>query len=316
MNSFPYSASIIIPNWNGMKWLPGCLAALQDQGRRDFEVIIVDNGSSDGSVPFIRESYPGVTVIELERNFGFSIAVNAGIRAAKGRYIILLNNDTLPEKEWLSALLLVVERSPSGVGSLASHMVSMDNPAYTDDAGDLLDWRGFATKRGHETPVSLWTTPGPVFSACAGAALYRREFIGRTGLFDEKFGSYLEDIDIGLRGNLFGFRCVFVPDAIVLHKGHGSGIPSGEYVYHITKNRIMLFVKNMPLKLLIRHTGTILLGQVYAFFVYKKPLITCRAYLYVLRNLRAILRDRAAIVPQISLTEEEIDSLLQRPAEA
>jgi GT2 family glycosyltransferase len=278
---------------------------------QDFEIIVVDNGSGDQSVDYIQNHYPDVNVIALEKNFGFSIAVNAGIKKATGRFIVLLNNDTLPEKEWLSSLLGAIEDAPPTVGFLASLMVSMENPADTDDAGDLLDWYGLVYKRGHGEPISQWNEIGPVFSACAGAALYKREFLEKTGNFDEMFGSYLEDIDIGLRGNLFGYHCLFVPSARVLHKGHGSAIPSKIYVYHVTKNRVMLLLKNIPAKLLIRHLRTLLLGQGYSFFIYRHPLSSLRAYLTILWKLPAILRERRGILPHIVLSYTEIESMLQ-----
>ena len=312
MNSFPYSASVIIPNWNGMRWLPGCLDALKKQSLQDFEVIIVDNGSSDDSVSCIRNNYPDVKVIPLAKNYGFSVAVNEGIKNATGRYIVLLNNDTLPDKDWLSNLVRVIENSAEKVGSLASLMVSMDDPEITDDAGDFLDWRGLAYQRGHGDPVSRWTRNEQVFSACAGAALYRREFFVRTGIFDEKFGSYLEDIDLGLRGNLLGFSCMFVPTARVLHKSHGSAIPTSSYTYHVTKNRLMIVFKNIPLTLLVRYSKYLVIGQIHSFRVYKQPYSSLRGYWYVLWNLPRIFHERHEILSKKVLSNNEIDLLFSR----
>jgi len=311
MTSFPYSASIIIPNWNGMRWLPGCLDALKNQTVQDFEIIVVDNGSSDESVSFLSVQYPGVQVITLKKNYGFSKAVNEGIKRASGQYIILLNNDTLPESEWFSNLLDAIRAAPLEVGSLASLMICMDNPSLTDDAGDYLDWYGLAFKRGHGEPASQWTENEPVFSACAGAVLYRREFLERTGLFDEKFGSYLEDVDLGLRGNLLGFTCVFIPSAKVLHKSHGSAMPSGAYVYHMTKNRVMLVLKNIPIILLIRNARKLIYGQILTFRIYNNPLSSLRAYLYIALQLPRILHERHCFLPRVALSSEAIESLLR-----
>lgn len=296
-----------------MRWLSGCLNGLMEQSRKDFEIIVVDNGSSDESVSFIRNTYPYVKVIPLSNNFGFSVAVNEGIRNAAGKYIVLLNNDTMPEKEWLSNLLSVIEKSPKEVGSLASLMVSMTDPTKTDDAGDFLDWQGFAYKRGHGDSSGLWARNEPVFSACAGAALYRREFLEKTGLFDEKFGSYLEDIDLGLRGNLLGFSCIFVPSARVFHKSHGSAIPSSKYAYHMTKNRAMLFLKNIPFSLLIYHLRSLCMGQIHSFLVYKDPFFSLRGYCYLLWNIPAIFRDRRRILSEMVLPNSEIEILISNP---
>lgn len=312
MTSFPYSASIIIPNWNGMNWLPGCLAALKNQTVQDFEIIVVDNGSNDDSVPYIRSRYPAVRIITFRKNCGFSKAVNEGIKKASGKYIVLLNNDTLPEKEWLISLLNAIRVAPVEVGSLASLMISMDNPSLTDDAGDYLDWYGLAFKRGHGELTIRWTEKEPVFSACAGAALYRREFLERTGLFDEKFGSYLEDVDLGLRGNLLGFTCVFIPSARVLHKSHGSAMPSGEYVFHVTKNRVMLLLKNIPSILLLGNARTLISGQILAFRINKNPISSLRAYMYLVFLLPKILYDRCCFLPRVVLSIDAIDILLRK----
>ncbi|HNQ29249.1 MAG TPA: glycosyltransferase family 2 protein [Methanolinea sp.] len=312
MTSFPYSASIIIPNWNGMNWLPGCLAALKDQTVQDFEIIVVDNGSSDGSVPYIQSRYPAVRIITFRKNCGFSKAVNEGIKKASGKYIVLLNNDTLPEKEWLISLLNEIRAAPIEVGSLASLMIRMDNPSLTDDAGDYLDWYGLAFKRGNGEPIFQWIENEPVFSACAGAVLYRREFLERTGLFDEKFWSYLEDVDLGLRGNLLGFTCIFVPSARVLHKSHGSAMPSGAYVYHVTKNRVMLLLKNIPSILLAQNARTLISGQILTLRINKNPSSSIRAYLYIVFLLPKILHDRRCFLPRVVLSIDAINTLLRK----
>lgn len=313
MNSFPCSASVIIPSWNGMKWLPGCLGALKKQSMQDFEIIVVDNGSSDESVSYMREMYPDVRVISLEKNYGFSVAVNAGIREARGEYLLLLNNDTLPDQEWVSVLLRVIADSPAHVGSLASLMVSMDDQEYTDNTGISLDWNGLDHKIGGGFPSNQWKKNEPRFSASAGAGLYRREFIERTGMFDEKFGTYLEDIDLGFRGNLFGFSCLFIPSAKVQHKSHGSAISSKKYVYNVTKNRLMLILKNIPLELLINHSIPLIIGQIHAFRAYKQPCSSIKGFGYVLLNLPKILRDRNIILTKKGISTDEIESSLLQP---
>lgn len=295
-----------------MTWLPGCLDALQNQTVQDFEIILVDNGSTDESVSFVQNRYPEVRIITFEKNYGFSKAVNEGIKRALGEYLVLLNNDTLPDTEWLNTLVATIRMAPEDVGSLASLMISMDNPSLTDDAGDYLDWYGLAFKRGHGEPIIQWTKNEPVFSACAGAALYRREFLESTGLFDEKFGSYLEDVDLGLRGNLLGFTCFFVPSARVLHKSHGSAIPSDVYVYHVTKNRLMLFLKNIPLLLLLRNIRTLLSGQLRTFLIYRNILSFFRAFMYIVLLLPKILYDRLNFLPRVVLSIDAIDSLLRK----
>lgn len=294
-----------------MEWLPACLDGLSNQSMSDLEVIVVDNGSGDGSVSFIRDHFPAVIIISFEKNAGFAAAVNAGISKARGEFIVLLNNDCIPEREWLDTLCHVIENAPADIGSLASLMTRIDDPSITDDAGDFFDWHGFAFKRGQGEPSSQWTEIEEVFSACAGAALYRRPFLEKTGGFDERFVSYLEDIDIGMRGNLFGFRCLFVPSARVRHKGHGSSIPPAVYAYHATKNRVMILLKNIPGPLLIRHSGTLLIGQIYSLAVYRHPIASILAYLYLVLHFPEIFCQRSNILPGIVLSKDEIESLLQ-----
>ena len=202
--------TVVIPNWNTQRWLSGCLDGLRGQTYQDFEVTLVDSGSSDNSVPFINEHYPEVKVVRLPENRGFAGAVNAGIKEASSEYIALLNVDTVPQPNWLASLVNKIQQSPPEVGSLASKMLSMQNPDLIDDAGDILSWYGTARKRGMGESVQIYSQGVEVFSACAGAALYRRAFFEDVGLFDEGFTSYLEDIDLGLRGHLLGYRRIVV----------------------------------------------------------------------------------------------------------
>jgi GT2 family glycosyltransferase len=296
LNGNTPETAIIIPTWNTKRWLPGCLNGLRAQTHRDFEIVVVDNGSTDGSVEFLRQNYPEVRLITFAQNRGFAPAVNAGIRATAGPYVALLNVDTVPHPDWLAALVQVVKSSPPTVGSLASKMLLMDNPQILDDAGNLFSWYGSAQKRGKGQPADTFTQMDEVLSACGGAGLFRRAFLDDAGGLDEQFVSYLEDVDLGLRGQLLGYTCLFVPQSQVLHKWHGAGLPRANYVFYSTRNRLAVLLKNIPWRLLVKHAGTLLFGQLYFFLAYKKPLVSLAAYGAFLLVLPRLCRQRRQIL--------------------
>jgi GT2 family glycosyltransferase len=304
------SVSVVIPNYNGSTWLSPCLDALAGQEFRDFEVVLVDNGSTDGSVALLRERYSRVRLIVLERNTGFAAAVNVGIRAAQGEYVALLNNDTVAKPLWLGALVQTMNSSPEDVVAVASKMLLMDDPARVDDAGDVLSWTGAAQKVGHGQPATDFVERREIFSPCAGATLYRRSFLEQLLGFDERFFAYLEDVDLGLRGRLLGYRYVFEPAAEVLHKGHGSAIPRSDYVRLITRNRLMLFAKSVPLHLWLKHLPQLLYGQIYFLFAYRKPLQSFAGYASLLPCIPHILRERRRIARSRRLSVADIERLL------
>ena len=306
----PPKVTIVIPVWNSGAWLPRCLARLSQQTFQDFETILVDNGSTDGSVDLARHNNPRLKIIAFETNQGFAAAVNAGIRQTRSEYIALLNVDTRPDPDWLEQLVCALDRSPVEVGSVSSKMLVLEDPDLIDDAGDTLSWYGSARKRGYQTPAVHYNELEEVFSACAGAALYRRVFFETVGLFDEEYTSYFEDVDLGLRGRLYGYRCLYVPEAQVLHQGHSTGVVGGRYVSLMTCNRLMTFLKNVPLRLLLKHGYHLLFGQFYFFLVYKKPWDSLKGYGRCLLKMPHIIRQRQRILPARAIPLEALDNLL------
>lgn len=302
--------AIIIPNWNTRAWLAGCLEALRGQSYQDFEVVLVDNGSSDGSVAFVQRHYPEAKLLTFAENRGFAAAVNAGIAATRTEYVALLNVDTIPQPDWLRHLVQVMDQSPPEVGSVTSKMLSLENPEILDDAGNFLSWYGSAQKRGKGEPAEQYDQPEEVFSACAGAALYRRAFLETVGGFDENFVSYLEDVDLGLRGQLYGYRCLYVPAAQVLHQWQGAGLPRPQYVYFSTRNRLTLLFKNLPWSLLLKHAATLLYGQFYFFLAYKKPLHSLAGVAAFLLSWPRIWRQRRSIRARQQISLQKLDDLL------
>ena len=302
--------SVIIPTWNGGKWLDGCLNSLTSQDFRDFEILVVDDASTDGSSDHLEERFPCVRVLQLTVHHGFAKAVNAGITATSGEYVVLLNNDTLPSISFIRNLVQAMDMMPPDVGSLASCMRSMDNPMLLDDTGDIFTWYGHALKRGHGRPVVEFKGDREILSACAGAAMYRRKFLNDAGGFDEVFVSYLEDLDLGLRGRLLGYRHMYVESADVLHKGHGSSLPTGDYIRFVTRNRLMLIGKNIPFSLLVRHFHHIFIGQLDLFLQYRHPLDSVIGYLSFLRQIPHVIHERRRILARKVLSDQEIDQLL------
>ncbi len=226
--------------------MKGCLQSLY-AGSRIPKVIVVDNGSADGSVEWIRREYPACRLLRFPQNQGFCHAVNVGIRQADTEYVILLNNDTRVEKEFVERLDAAIRRYPDAF-SVAAKMVSMDDPSLIDSAGDFYCSLGWAFARGKGRKREQYEQPGKIFSSCAGAAIYRRSVFQEIGYFDEDHFAYLEDVDIGYRAKLAGYVNYYEPGAVVEHAGSGaSGSRYNEFKVGLaSRNSIYLIWKNMP----------------------------------------------------------------------
>lgn len=248
--------SVVIPNWNGWQHLEECLTALRMQTYQDFEIIVVDNGSSDGSVAEVRTHFPEVRLVCLADNQGFAAGCNAGIAAAQGEFVALLNNDTRVDPGWLAALQRASRQSGHAehlYDMWASRVVLADHPELLDSAGDGLTRAGIPFKRGHLQPAQAYTTPQEVFGPSGSAAVYRKRLLDRLGGFDPDFFLIHEDVDLAWRARLLGARCWYVADAIVQHKVNASlGYLSWRYVYYGQRNLEYVFIKNMPFALLLR----------------------------------------------------------------
>ena len=251
-NSTGPLVSVIVLNWNGKRFLDDCLTALRQQTLRDFEVIVVDSGSTDGSAEYVRQTFPESRVIALPENRGFCGGNNAGIRAAQGRYIALLNNDTRADPHWLAELVESLDARPQ-VGFCACKILLWDRPQTLDAAGDVFYPWGIAGKRGAGRPDGpVYALPAYVFGACAGAALYRRTMLDDIGLLDEDFFAYDEDVDLSFRAQLRGYRCLYVPMAMVWHHRRGTtGLASTEALYLSRRNAFYVLLKDMPAALLL-----------------------------------------------------------------
>ena len=241
------SVTIIIANWNGQFFLPTCLKALSAQTFTDFEVLVIDNGSTDGSVDTLQNDWPEVRLIQLESNQGFAAANNQGAKLAAGEWVAFLNNDAYPEPGWLTALLASAQAHP-GCTAFSSRILLVDPPNLLDSTGDIYHISGNAWHRGYRHEAQDFNPPhGDVFSACAAAALYRKADFLASGGFDEDYFAYMEDIDLGFRLRLNNLFTHYVPDAVVRHVGSATaGIESEFTVYHVHRNLVWCYVTNMP----------------------------------------------------------------------
>jgi GT2 family glycosyltransferase len=244
----PPPVSVVIPNWNGQRWLPGCLGSLSAQTLAPHEVIVVDNGSTDGSIAYLRAEHPHTQVLQLERNTGFAHAANHGLAAATGALVALINTDVVLEPDWLERTTAVLRADPEAA-SVACKMLQLDDPGVIYDAGDVLRRDGACEQRGRfGLDDGRWDLPGDVFGACAGAALYRRDAVTAVGGFDERYFAYLEDVDLALRLRLSGWSCRYEP-VVAGHAGAGSSpalTPGLEHM--VTRNTMVLIAKAFPLR--------------------------------------------------------------------
>lgn len=315
MNFAMTDLSVIIINWNGKKYLAQCLDGLRKQIYRSFTTILVDNGSTDGSVEFVKHQYPDVFILKLRRNFGFSIANNIAFEYVNTKYAALLNNDAIPDPFWLKNLVGALESYPSA-GLAASKMLFYDNPGTIDRAGDSYSKAGTGILRGRGRPKRCYDKYEWVFGACAGAALYRTEMLKDIGLFDENFFLLYEDVDLCFRAQLRGYKCLYVPNAVVYHKGSASiGQDTDMSVYYSHRNLEWVYFKNMPRKLLLRSFGLHLLYDVAAllFFLFKGKLkIFVKAKIDFIRNFKKIIRQRAIIQKNKKVDDNYIWSLLEQ----
>ena len=276
--------TVVIPNLNGIAYLQGCLSSLRTQSFQEFETILIDNGSADGSVDYVKENFPEVRIHRFSSNTGFCKAVNEGIRLSDTPYVILLNNDTVCDRKFVEELLKAIKQHPRCF-SCGARMLQLRNPELLDDAGDYYCALGWAFAAGKGKPKDRYDRQRRVFASCGGAAIYRRSILEEIGLFDEKHFAYLEDIDIGYRARIRGYENRYIPTAVVYHAGSAtSGSAYNEFkVLHSSRNSVYLIYKNMPALQVIINLPFLLAGYLIktVFFARRGFL---KQYLTGLRN--------------------------------
>lgn len=241
--------TVIIPNWNGKKLLEECLKSLKSQTLKDFSIIIVDNGSTDDSVDLIEKNYPEIKIIKLNKNHGFAYACNCGAKYSKTKYIALLNNDAIADKNWLKNLLIEIEKNKD-IGSCSSKMIKYFNRNIIDNCGHKFSLTG-NVDIGIGKNINKFNNKKEIFGVCGGAAIYLRKAFIKVNGFDTLFHSYIEDFDINYRIRLLGYKSFYVPNAIVYHKGAQTfSMYSKKHSYYCSRNMWFSLIKNCSKKLL------------------------------------------------------------------
>jgi GT2 family glycosyltransferase len=251
--------SVVVPNWNGARFLPGCLGGIEP----GIEVLLVDNGSTDDSIEVFSRLAPQGRALRFEENRGFAAAANAGAREAAGRYVALLNTDTEPQAGWLAALQACLERH-AGAAVAAPRILRHAEPGTIDSAGDAITRSLKAYRRGAgERDRARYDSEEQVFAASGTAALWRADAFRELGGFDESFFAYYEDVDLGWRARAAGFEAWYAPEAVVLHHGGGSGGEAARRLesYDAVVNRWRTIVKNAPPRAVVRNLPWIALGE-------------------------------------------------------
>lgn len=261
--------TIIIPNYNGLKFMEPCFETLNRQTTDDYQVLVVDNGSTDGSVEWLKERK--IPAIFLEENTGFTGAVNVGLKTAKTPYVILLNNDTEVHEDFVAQMIRAIEKSPS-IFSVSCKMIQLYQKDLMDDAGDMYTVLGWAYQRGVGQSSSGYNKEREIFSACAAAAIYRREVFETIGYFDEMHFAYLEDMDVGYRAKIAGYHNRYCPEAVIYHAGSAtSGSKYNSFKVKLAaRNNIYLNYKNMPVIQLLVNLLPLILGICVKYGFFKK----------------------------------------------
>jgi GT2 family glycosyltransferase len=296
--------SVIVVNYNGLRFLRPCLSSLVCQSFKESEIILVDNGSSDGSPDYVRQHFPSVILVETGKNRGFGGGVNAGIAIARGEFILTLNNDIIADIHLLEEIHKPMLCDPD-IGMCAAKMLLPDGRIYS--AGICIFRSGAAMDRGiYEPDNGKYDREEDVFGSCAGTTLYRRSMLDTIGLFDEDFFLYMEDVDLAFRGQLSGWRCRYVPAARVIHEyGGTAGINSDISVYYGNRNLLWYVVKDFPARLFLSWFPWII-GRACAdipyYFVKGKGKAILKAKIDGIKGLPAMIKKRRTIKKEISDT--------------
>jgi GT2 family glycosyltransferase len=306
--------SVIVVNWNGKCFLEDCLGALRRQTFRDFETILVDNGSTDGSVEYIRNGFREVQLFALTENLGFTGGNIVGYERATGDLIALLNNDTEAHPAWLEEIHKASKAHPDA-GSFASRMMYFDDRTRIENCGFDVDMSGTSVDIGRNEPDSPeWHVPRKVFGACGGAAVYRRIMLERIGFLDPDFFMLYEDVDLSFRAQLFGYDCVYIPQALVYHHYRSTiGKQPDLQVFYGQRNIDWVYLKNLPAALLLRSAPRRLLYEIGAAFYFLKTgsaRTFCRAKLDVLGHLSTVLKKRRAIQKRATPSSSRLRAIM------
>ena len=312
----------MIPTWNGRDLVLACLESLSRQTFRDFEAVVVDDGSTDDTAGSVKTRFPDVALISLEENLGFCRAVNEGIENSKGDFVVLLNNDITLAPDFLERLVAAADATDTAM--LAPLILWRDEPGVIYAAGDAQRRNGRPESIGFRCLADGFPFPDEVFGVCAGAALYRREVFAAAGLLDPAYNIYFSDSDLSFRARLAGFHARFVSGAVAWHVGSASlfGKPL-KRTQQCCINHVLLILKNMPLRLILRHAPAIIAERAHQvrrlFSAARVEYGACRAALTVSRTLCSIplllphaLAERRRIQRSRKISVKELDRLLSK----
>lgn len=329
MTQNPPLVSAIVLNWNGKRIIESCLDSLLRQSHVPLEVIVVDNGSTDGSLALLKDKYASrVRIFENPRNLGFAGGCNVGIRAARGEYIALLNSDATAEQRWVEELLKAMQRSPN-IGMCCGKTYFAHREGILENTGHIVFRDGLGRGRGRlEKDEGQYDKQDSVLCPTGCAAFYRKDMMEAAGLFDEKFFAYADDIDVGFRGRLLGYDCAYVPTAVAYHELSASfGMLSPLKAYLLERNRLWVLIKCFPLKHLAAAPFHTLARYVYIFYgilnrvgpvakYVKKTsplsllMIFVKVYFSTLVNLPYLLAERHKVMKTRKATNEDFESWL------
>ena len=307
--------TVAVLSYDGRHLLEVILPSLARQSFRDFEVVVVDNGSRDGTVAWLAERWPQVQAVSLEHNVGVTAALNVCARAGRGELVGLFNNDLELDPDCLGELVAALREHPRA-GWAGAKLRDFEQRDVIDGAGDVFTWAASGGRRGHgERDVGQYDQPRAIFGACGGAALYRRSALERVGEFDEDFFAFYEDVDWNLRAQLAGLSCRYVPGAVVYHMGSatiGRGL-SDFTRYHLWRNTLWIIAKDLPASALLRHAPQLLLGQLVNLAVAlrdRKLGIWLRVWRDALRGLPRALRKRRAVQARRRIGWRELEAIV------
>jgi GT2 family glycosyltransferase len=307
----------VIVTWNSGKYLPHCLESISRQTFGDFEIVIVDNGSTDDSLTGIEQKYPGmdIRVERMPQNVGFAGGNNVGVRLARGKWVVLLNADAFPEPDWLAELVAASQTNPA-YSTFSSRQLQAANPAILDGAGDAYHVSGLAWRIGLGYPANKYgLRSSELFSPCAAAAMYLRMAFLEVNGFDEDFFSYFEDVDLGFRLQLCGYRCLYVPKAVVHHVGSSTfGERSDFAFYHAHLNLVWTYVKNMPSSMFWRYLPAHLMANLIYVFYYAvrgRGKVLLKAKVDALRGLSTARKKRAIIQKNRRAGNADLEKVMQ-----
>jgi hypothetical protein len=312
--------SVVIPNWNGAAFLPVCLDSLKSQSFRDFEVIVVDNGSTDNSRDLLASKYKWARVVPLNKNEGFAGGCNRGISATRGMWVVLMNNDTEAHKDWLKNIVVAIKNKPE-YSFFATKILRFDKREILDGTGDFISRSLFVFRFGQfDTDKGQYDDLGEIFSPCGASAVYRKTMLDDIGLLDEDFFAYLEDIDLGMRAHIAGYKGLFVHDSVIYHIGGASTDSElmSPWVYKQNiRNMFLILFKDIPFPVfLICIPSMIFWHSAHLFYVIRRRRELFKYYFIALYESLKLYRKmrlkRRGILGNKTISNSDLYQLLKR----